>query len=117
MTRARAREAEAMRSEQEILVAFDDLRQETLHVWIARGWIAPLRDGGGYRYREIDVARIRLIEEFRSDLDIGEDAMDVILPLLDQVHGLRRELRRLADAVSAQPEEVRRRIADAIDGG
>jgi hypothetical protein len=33
------------------------------------------------------------------------------------VHGLRRELRRLADAVSAQPEDIRRRIAAAIDGG
>lgn len=117
MIRAAERGVDAMRSEQELLVDFDGLRQETLHVWIARGWIAPLREGGGYRYREIDVARIRLIEEFRSDMDIGEDAMDVILPLLDQVHGLRRELRRLADAVSAQPEDIRRRIAAAIDGG
>ncbi|MEX2616987.1 MAG: chaperone modulator CbpM [Alphaproteobacteria bacterium] len=106
-----------MRSEHEILLDFVGLRRETLHVWIARGWIAPLREGGGYRYREIDVARIRLIEEFRSDLDIGEDAMDVILPLLDQVHSLRCELRRLADAVSAQPADVRRRIANAINGG
>ena len=117
MIRAAERGVDAMRSEQELLVDFDGLRRETLHVWIARGWIAPLRKGGGYRYREIDVARIRLIEEFRSDMDIGEDAMDVILPLLDQVHGLRRELRRLADAVSAQPEDIRRRIAAAIDGG
>jgi len=103
-----------MRSEQEILVAFGGLRRETLHVWIERGWLAPVRDGGRYRFREIDVARIRLIEEFRTDLDIGEDAMDVILPLLDQVHGLRRELRRLADAVSAQPAEVRQNIASAL---
>lgn len=117
MTRAAERGAETMRSEQELLVDFSGLRRETLHVWIARGWIAPMREGGGYRYREIDVARIRLIEEFRSELDIGEDAMDVILPLLDQVHGLRRELRRLADAISAQPDDIRRRIADAINGG
>lgn len=104
-----------MRSEQEILVTFGGLRQETLHIWIERGWLAPVREGGRYRFREIDVARIRLIEEFRTELDIGEDAMDVILPLLDQVHGLRRELRRLADAVSAQPDDVRNRIAKALD--
>jgi chaperone modulatory protein CbpM len=104
-----------MRSETEVLAAFAGLRRETLHVWMERGWVAPVRDGNVYRFREIDVARIRLIEEFRTDLDIGDDAMDVVLPLLDQVHGLRRELRRLADAVSAQPEDIRRRIAGALE--
>ena len=103
-----------MRSEQEILGAFSELRQETLYIWIERGWLAPLRDGGRFQFHEIDVARIRLIEEFRTDLDIGEDAIDVILPLLDQVHGLRRELRRLADAVSSQPEDVRQSIARTL---
>lgn len=104
-----------MRSEAEVLTVFTGLRRETLHVWVERGWIAPVREGSAYRFREIDVARIRLIEEFRTELDIGEDAMDVVLPLIDQVHGLRRELRRLADAVSAQPEDIRRRIADCLE--
>ena len=100
-----------MLSEKEVLRAFTDLRVETLHIWIERGWIVPQRGGDGYRFREIDVARLRLIREFSSELDLGEDAMDVILPLLDQVHGLRHQLRRLADAVNEQPDDVRRRVA------
>ena len=103
-----------MRSEAEVLNAFTGLQRETLHIWVARGWVAPVRDGNVYRFREIDVARIRLIDEFRTDLDIGDDAMDVVLPLLDQLHGLRRELRRLADAVNAQPEDIRRRIVATL---
>jgi len=103
-----------MRSEAEVLNAFTGLRRETLRIWVARGWVAPVRDGNVFRFREIDVARIRLIEEFRTDLDIGDDAMDVVLPLLDQLHGLRRELRRLADAVNAQPEDIRRRIVATL---
>lgn len=100
-----------MRDEEEILGTFSDLRRETLHVWIERGWVTPERRGEGYRFQEIDVARIRLIREFRTELDLDEDAMDVILPLLDQVHGLRRELHRLADAVNSQPDDVRGKIA------
>jgi chaperone modulatory protein CbpM len=109
-----------MLSEQEVLRHFAGLRVETLHVWIERGWLTPGRDRGGYSFREIDVARVRLIREFSSELDIGDDAMDVILPLLDQLHGLRRQLHRLADAVNAQPEEVRHRVAALLaeeDGG
>jgi chaperone modulatory protein CbpM len=106
-----------MRVEEDILGTFADLRRETLHVWIDRGWLAPERSGEGYQFQEIDVARIRLIREFRTELELDEDALDVILPLLDQVYGLRRELHRLADAVSAQPAEVRDRIAASLAAG
>lgn len=103
-----------MRDENEILGTFSDLQRETLLVWIERGWLSPLRSRHGYRFQEIDVARIRLIREFRMELEIDDDAMDIVLPLLDQVHGLRRELRRLADAINAQPEDIRQRIAEHI---
>ena len=103
-----------MMEEKEILGLFMSLRRETLRVWVERGWVTPERGQGGYRFREIDVARVRLIHEFSTELELGEDAMDVVLPLLDQVHGLRHQLRRLADAVGAQPEEVRRRIARTL---
>ena len=103
-----------MLEEKDVLRAFSNLRRETLHIWIKRGWVAPLRQRGNYRFREIDVARIRLIHEFHTELEIGEDALDVILPLLDQVHGLRRQLHRLAKAIDAEPEEVRRRVARTL---
>jgi len=104
-----------MREEAEILSQFSGLRRETLYLWIERGWLAPVRDGDGYRFQEIDVARLRLIFEFRTELELDDEALDVVLPLLDQVHGLRRELHRLADAVNAQPEEVRARIMERLE--
>jgi chaperone modulatory protein CbpM len=103
-----------MRDEEEILATFSDLRRETLLVWIDRGWIVPQRSRNGYRFQEIDVARIRLIQEFRTELEFDDEALDVILPLLDQVHGLRWELRRLADAVKAQPDHIRKGIAATL---
>lgn len=103
-----------MMEEKEVLALFMSLRRETLHVWVERGWVTPERGQGGYRFREIDVARVSLIQEFSTELELSEDAMDVILPLLDQVHGLRHELRCFAHAISAEPDDVRRRIARAL---
>lgn len=103
-----------MMEEREVLVTFSSIRRETLHVWIDRGWLSPeppQSGGGGFRFRDIDVARLRLIEEFRTELDLDEDALDVILPLIDTVHGLRHELQRIAAAVADEPAEVRRRVA------
>ncbi|WNJ98804.1 chaperone modulator CbpM [Thalassospiraceae bacterium LMO-JJ14] len=104
-----------MMHEQEILERYMDLPRETLHIWIEQGWVKPERGREGYRFREIDVARVGLIHEFSTELELGDDAMEVILPLLDQVHGLRRQLRCLADAVSAQPDDVRRSIVEALE--
>jgi len=104
-----------MMEEKEVLGRFTRLRRATLHVWIERGWVTPERGQQGYQFREIDVARVRLIYEFSTELELDEDAIGVVLPLLDQVHGLRHQLRRLADAVSAQPEDVRRRITRMLE--
>jgi chaperone modulatory protein CbpM len=103
-----------MMREKEILGRYTGLRRETLHVWVQRGWVMPERDPDGYQFREIDVARVGLIYEFSTELELDEDAMSVVLPLLDQVHGLRHQLRCLANAVSAQPADVRRSIARTL---
>jgi len=103
-----------MMGEKEILGRYIGLQRETLHVWIQRGWVMSERNRGGYWFREIDVARVGLIFEFSTELELDEDAIGVVLPLLDQVHGLRHQLRCLADAVSTQPEDVRQHIARAL---
>ena len=103
-----------MIEEREVLGLFKDIRRETLYFWIERGWLVPEEGEAGFRFREIDVARVRLIREFRTELELDADAMDVILPLLDQVHGLRDQVRRLADAVNREPEDVRRRIGASL---
>lgn len=66
-----------------------------LESWIAAGWLRP---GGGPVSREfsdIDLARARLIAELRSGLGLNDEAIPVVLDLIDQVHGLRRLVRAL----------------------
>ena len=100
-----------MIGEEEVLGRFVDLRRETLYLWIERGWVAPEQDGETFRFREADVARVQMVREFRVELELDADALDIILPLLDQVHGLRDQVRLLADAVSREPEDVRQRVS------
>jgi chaperone modulatory protein CbpM len=85
-----------------------------LTMWIDSGWVRPEGEPGNWLFHEVDVARVRLIVEFRHDLAIDAEAVPVVLSLLDQLYGLRRELGALCGAVAVQPEATRRAIAAAL---
>jgi chaperone modulatory protein CbpM len=85
-----------------------------LRYWIESGWVLPEGTPGQWVFHEVDVARVRLIAEIRHDLAIDDGAVPVVLSLLDQLYGLRRELQALCGAVAAQPSSVRDAIAAAI---
>jgi chaperone modulatory protein CbpM len=57
---------------------------------------------------------VELIFEFRHEFAIDEEAMPVVLGLLDQVYSLRRQLRRMCDALAAQPPGVQARVRQAL---
>jgi len=84
--------------------------------WIESGWVRPEGEKGRWLFHAIDVARVRLIVEIRHELAIDDEAIPVVLSLLDQIYGLRRELAALCGAVAGQPDPVRRAIADALRG-
>jgi chaperone modulatory protein CbpM len=71
------------------------LSRQDLDRWIANDWIRPDREMDTYVFQEIDVARVRLIRELRDDLGVNEDALPIVLLLLDQLYDLRRHLHRL----------------------
>jgi chaperone modulatory protein CbpM len=98
--------------EKEVVRTVIGLKRAELRRWVAAGWVAPQRQDGEPRFREIDVARLQMIVQIRRDMRIGEENMPMVLSLVDQVYGLRNELRRLAQAVEAQPKTVRRAIAE-----
>ena len=68
--------------------------------------------GPTLEFHEIDVARVRLIHDLRSGMDVGEDAMPLVLSLLDQVYELRSRLKAVLRAVEAQPRDVQLAILD-----
>ena len=101
-----------MRTREFLLAA--RLDPPALAAWIEAGWLLPRRDEDAAEFSEADLARARLIRDLQRDLGVNEEAVPIILDLLDQVHGLRQMLRDLAGAVGAQPEDTRRRIITGI---
>lgn len=82
---------------------FARLSPDDLQRWISAGHVRCESDSGAPCFHEIDVERIRLILELRHDLAVNEDALPVVLSLLDQVYALRRRLRQLGVAEEEAP--------------
>jgi chaperone modulatory protein CbpM len=99
-----------MLREEELLALVRGLDVVELRRWVESGWVRPQRENAVCFYREIDMARVRLIREMREEMQIDEEGIPVVLSLLDQIYGLRRALRQLVGAIDAQPEPVRRDI-------
>jgi chaperone modulatory protein CbpM len=71
-----------------------------LEEWIARAWIRPDGEPGVYLFRPIDEARVRLILELRHELRIDDEALPLVLSLLDQLYAERRHIGRMRDAIA-----------------
>ncbi|MDP0928657.1 chaperone modulator CbpM [Paracoccus onubensis] len=84
-----------------------------LRFYVKEGWVRPARGDTGPVFDDLDVARLRLICDLRLDMDLSDDALPVVLSLLDQLQGIRRELHNLARAVDSQPEAIRRSVIAA----
>ncbi len=101
---------------EELLVRLRGLERRELSSWVENRWVLPERHADTWVFHEVDVARVELIFDMRRDFAIDDEAMGLVLGLLDQVYGLRRQMRRLCDAVSAQPPDVQNAIRRALPG-
>lgn len=98
----------------ELLRRLGDLERRELIRWVENRWVLPERHGESWVFHEVDVARVELILEIRRDFAIDDEATELVLGLLDQLYGLRRQMRRLCDAVASQPHDVQDAIRRAL---
>lgn len=99
-----------------VVAQFPDLGRSLIIDWIARGWVrVDGSDPDDWHFAEVDIARVRLIRELRIDLAVDEQALPVVLSLVDQVHGLRRSLERAIRALDGQPDSIRQLVLAALD--
>lgn len=104
-----------MIGEQDLYALVEGLTSAELEICVTAGWIVPGEARPGERrFQDIDVARLKLIRELRVDLGVGDEAVPVVLKLLDQIHALRYRLQCLSDVLADQPEEVRQAIRAAL---
>jgi len=99
---------------EELLHRLRGLERGDLTRWIENRWVLPEPRGQTWIFHDVDIARVELILEIRREFAVDEEALPVVLGLLDQVYGLRRQLRRMCDAVAAQPREVQEAVRRAL---
>ena len=66
-------------------------------------------------FTDADVARVSLICDLHDRMGLDEEAVPVVLNLVDQIHGLRRELKCMTRAIDEQPNEVRATLRTRIE--
>jgi chaperone modulatory protein CbpM len=71
------------------------LRIEMLDFWIEQQWLIPEETVDGVAFSDVDLARAHFIRDLKGDLGVNDEGVDVILHLVDQLHGLRRALEQL----------------------
>ena len=104
----------------ELVRRIGGLERSELTRWIENRWIVPERQSTGaiegerWQFHEVDIARVELILEIRREFAVDDEAMALLLGLLDQVYSLRRQMRRLCDAIEAQPMDIREAIRHAL---
>lgn len=103
-----------MMTEAEILTRVDRLTQERLTICIARSWVRPRRENMDCLFDETDVARLRLILDLTEDMSVNDEAVPVILNLIDEVSGLRRRM-RVVDAALAEAPHLRETVIERIE--
>jgi chaperone modulatory protein CbpM len=98
----------------ELTRRFTALDRVELVRWVENRWILPEEEGGRWRFHEVDIARVELILEIRREFAVDDEAMPLVLGLLDQLYSLRRQMRRLSAALERQPPEIRDKIRQAL---
>ena len=98
-----------------LVMIVDGLDQDEVELLIAQDCIRPAGARGAWLFRDIDVARVRLIQDLRRDLTLQDEAVPIVLHLLDQLYDTRRHLLRLRAAVEhTVPPDVQVAILEAL---
>jgi chaperone modulatory protein CbpM len=76
---------------------------QMLEFWIEQQWLIPTQTDAELSFSDTDVARAHLIRDLKGVFGINDEGVDVILHLVDQLHGLRRALATLNPSLSSSP--------------
>lgn len=85
-----------------------------LKTWIEQRWVRPASTDGGLEFDAVDAARVSLIRELRRDLMLEDDALGLVLSLLDQLYAARQVLKTVDEAIEALPEPLQREVRERL---
>ncbi|WP_052699715.1 chaperone modulator CbpM [Martelella endophytica] len=101
-------------TETEVLTRVRRLNAERLSICVTEAWVKPRRSERGPAFDETDIARLSLIVELTEDMAVNDEAVPVILDLLDEVSTLRRRMKALDSALSGLEPKLREAVLARI---
>ena len=82
-------------SEHDVVAQVGRISVRRLRLWVRRGWVAPSMGSEGPIFDTLDVARVTLLCQLKDDCGLSDDALPLVLSLMDQLEPL---MRRVEDA-------------------
>lgn len=98
----------------ELLRRLPGLSPEALDALILAGIVRPVQAEDGPRFRDVDAARVQLALDLEDVYGLDNEALGLVLSLIDQVHGLRGDMRAVLGALAEEPPETRARLRGVI---
>ena len=86
-----------------------------LDLWIEQGWLIPETSDGRRQFRDADVARARLILDLMGNMGVNEAGVDIVMELVDELHGLRGTMGKLMAAIGKQERDVQHRLFESLE--
>ena len=83
-------------SKQEFLISAN-LQEQTLEFWLEQRWLIPDETEVDPRFSDCDIARASLILDLQRDFGVNDAGVELILHLMDQLHGAREALELVRD--------------------
>ena len=90
------------------------LTEARLAELIAAGIVRPVHSNSGDRFREIDAARLQLALDLEEAFELHDEALELVLSLIDQLNGVRGDMRAMLGALAEEPPETRARLRGLI---
>jgi chaperone modulatory protein CbpM len=101
-----------MTSIESLVAQLSGPNRQDIEEWVSNDWVRPDGPPGFYAFRQIDVARVRLIHQLRVDMQVNDAALPIVLSLLDQLYDHRRRMRDLSIALSRiAPRDIRQMLS------
>lgn len=102
-------------TEEEIIAAVPGLDRVMLMRFVETRIVIPIqREARSPAYDQTDAARLRLACELCDSLDLEDEALAVVMGLIDRLHGARADLRAVLEVVETMPEAERQQITRAL---
>jgi chaperone modulatory protein CbpM len=103
-------------TQDQAIAAVPGLSRLRLKAFLAADLITPQATAAGPLFRPIDLARLALLNDLADHFDLEGDALGVVIGLIDQLHATRHRLFAMAQAMEAEPQDLRHRVGARFVG-